>query len=337
MSFITISSPHLFNGSSTAAIMRWVSLATLPALVLHCYFFGWGTVINVVVAIIAALVFEAAILFIRRRDIVYHLTDYSAVTTAVFLGLSLPPYAPWWLIVLGSAIAMIFGKHIYGGLGQNPFNPAMVAYAMLLVGRPIEMTTWAPAVMHGDYISFWQTISWKFAGMAQPLVDAYTMATPLEIAKHKELVGAGQLAPQVIDYNVIAWKALSLAYAAGGLFLLYKKIITWHIPVAILGGLFVLALIFHTLDATAYASVDLHLLAGASIFGAFFIATDPVSSPTTAKGKWLYGLLIAGLIYTIRVWGTAYPDAIAFAVLLANFAVPTIDQLTKPITYGHKR
>jgi Na+-translocating ferredoxin:NAD+ oxidoreductase subunit D len=336
MPLINISSPHITYNTHTARIMRSVTLATLPALVVHCYFFGWGTLINLLLAITTALATEALILKIRQLKIKQHLYDFSAITTAVLLALSLPPFAPWWLIVLGSMIAIILGKHIYGGLGQNPFNPAMLAYAMLLVARPIEMSNWASANMHPQ-LSIGQVILYKFNFLSTNLVDAYTMATPLDLFKHPSLAQLNNLSVATLSYNLLAWQSLAIAYLAGGVWMLYKKIISWHIPLAVLASLAILAASFHTINPAVYAGLSLHLLAGSAIFCAFFIATDPVSAPVTNKGRLIFGVLIGALIFCIRSFGSSYPDAIAFAILLANFTVATIDHLTHPRTYGHKK
>ena len=329
------SSPHTTSVNNTGKIMRQVCLATLPALAISCYFFGWGLVINLVIAVSVAVILEATILYIRKYPIKLFLTDYSAVVTAVLLALSLPPYAPWWLVALGSSIAIILGKHVYGGLGQNPFNPAMVAYAVLLVSRPVEMSQWANGL--GQHLTFVQTLSYKFIHYSTWSVDAYSMATPLDLIKHPELVKLSGLSSVMLSENLHAWQLLSLGYLVGGLYLWYRKTITWHIPLSVILSVSILSSVFYVLDPSVYASPLLHLSVGSVIFCAFFIATDPVSAPVSNQGRLIYGCLIGGLIFIMRSFGSAYPDAVAFAILLANFTVASIDIFTKPRVYGHKK
>lgn len=343
MALLRITSPHTQRaGHRTAWVMQMVILATLPGLLVQTWLFGWGTLIHVIIAIVTALVSEALVLKLRGRSIRFFLQDYSALLTGLLLALALPPSVPWWLTVTGVSFSIIIAKQLYGGLGNNPFNPAMVGYALLLVSFPVPMTQWFGAyevIGANEVIAFTDSIKLIFSGSANSnLIDAYTMATPLDAFKYKEGLMSSEAfatiqALQPANMDAFLW--VNMAYLAGGLWLLYLRVITWHTPVALLTALAVVAGFFYIIDSSNAASSLFHLTTGAAMFGAFFIATDPVSSCTSNRGKLFYGAGIGILIYIIRTWG-GYPDAIAFAVLLMNFAAPFIDYYAQPRTYGHK-
>lgn len=343
MSFIKASSPHTHHVRSTANVMQWVMLATVPGFLMLSYFFGWGTLINLVIASITALLCEALALRLRQRPIAHYLKDYSALVTAVLLGLALPPYAPWWIVVIGTATAILLAKQLYGGLGLNPFNPAMIGYVVLLISFPVEMTRWVNPVTlsaDGQLPSLIESLTAVFYNSA--VVDGYTGATPLDLFKNQEglLVEQIYATEPLFSQHYIAgvgWEWVNLAFLAGGLVLLQKKIFTWHTPISMLVALMVMSALFYDGgSSTSGGSPLLHLFSGATMLGAFFIATDPVSSAVSNKGRIIYGAGIGVLIYVIRVWGN-YPDAVAFAVLLMNFTAPFIDYYTVPRTYGHKQ
>jgi len=341
MALLRISSPHTQRaGHRTSWVMQMVILATIPGIVVQTWLFGWGTLINLMIASITALLCEAAILSIRRRSVAFFLKDYSALLTAVLLGVALPPTVPWWVTVTAVSFAIIFAKQLYGGLGNNPFNPAMVGYAIVLVSFPVPMSQWLGVqsiVASGESLSFLQSLQAIFQHL--PSIDGYTMATPLDGFKNKDLVDSAtafQTIEALQSASINSWLWVNIAYLIGGLGLLWLRIITWHTPVAVLGALFVLAGVFHLFDISNTATPLFHLTTGAAMFGAFFIATDPVSSCTSNRGKLIYGAGIGILIYIIRTWG-GYPDGIAFAVLLMNFSAPLIDYYTQPRTYGHKK
>lgn len=341
MALLKITSPHTQRaGRKTAWVMLMVMAATIPGLITQTVFFGWGTVINLLIAVITAVISEACILKLRQRPLGFFLKDYSAVLTAVLLGLALPPTVPWWLTVTAVAFAIIFAKQVYGGLGNNPFNPAMVGYAIVLVSFPVPMTQWlgsADVVSAQQTIDFFESLKAIFSSL--PAVDGYTMATPLDAFKHKEGLMSSEAFASIAGLqasNVSAWLWVNLAYLFGGLVLLYLRIITWHTPVAFLGALALMAGFFYMIDPSNAAGSYFHLTTGAAMFGAFFIATDPVSSCTSNKGKLFYGAGIGLLVYIIRTWG-GYPDGVAFAVLLMNFAAPFIDYYSQPRSYGHSK
>lgn len=319
----------------TASLMRWVVIATLPGVLTMTYYFGLGVLSNIALAAIMGALLEAGMLRLRSRPIAPALTDTSALLTGVLLGASLPPASPWWLIGVGMIAAVVIAKQLYGGLGHNPFNPAMVGYALLLVSFPTYMTLWAPPQpLISD--TLWAQI---LGTLPVPQLDALSGATPLDAFKHKaEEFSAQQfwLSSPLPEKTLTAWYAISLAWLAGGVLLLVKRIISWHIPIALLGSLAALATLFHLSDPDSFASPTFHLLTGATLFGAFFIATDPVSAATSQRGKLLYGVGIGVLIIVIRNLG-GYPDAVAFAVLLMNLCVPLIDLYTVPRPTGHSK
>ncbi len=336
MALLTLSSPHLTGAQRTASLMRWVLILTLPGLLVQTVFFGWGTLHNVIWCSIVALVCEALVLRLRKRPLAFYLQDYSALVTAVLLGLALPPLAPWWLCLIATAFAIIFAKHLYGGMGYNPFNPAMAGYALVLISFPVAMTTnWTlPAPLLEERLGLVDTLAAIWGQTTTP--DAYTGATPLDYYKHEirhATANAVTEAGIFGDRIASGWEWVNLAYLVGGLMLIALKIIPWQTPVGVLIGLSVPALLIGW-DEDQYTPVWLHLFAGATMLGAFFIATDPVSSATTRFGRLLFGLGVGLLTWLIRTFG-AYPDAIAFAVLLMNFAAPLIDVYTQPRTYGY--
>lgn len=343
MALIRSSSPHMHNAGSTAKIMRLLLIATLPGLAAMTFFFGWGTLFQVAWAMLLAVAFEAAVMKLRRRPIGFYLRDSSALVTAVLLGLALPPFSPWWLMAVGVFVAIVIAKHLYGGLGNNPFNPAMVAYALLLVSFPVEMTRWsAPFVLHGEQgwhvLGFLDTFRQIFGGLGKDAIDAFTAATPLDELRHRGGLTTEEAFrnSEVLAHGVGAWHAVSAAYFMGGIFLVYRKVFTWHTPVAVLGTLAVVSTLFYIFEPDNFADPFFHLTMGATMLGAFFIATDPVTAATSNRGKLIYGIGIGLLIYIIRTWGN-YPDAVAFSVLLMNLAAPFIDQYTQPRTYGHAK
>ena len=285
-----------------------------------------------------ALAAEALALTLRKRPLGFYLGDYSALVTAVLLAIALPAYSPWWLIVIGVSFAILIAKHLYGGMGYNPFNPAMVGYVVLLISFPVEMTTWAAPrqAFAGELPSLFDAISVLFAGreaIAAFAVDGITMATPLDIVKQNNsllIEDLWQQSPQFGQWGGLGWEWANLGFLAGGLFLLSQRLFTWHAPISMLISLTIISALFYDGGSSASGGSPLfHLLSGATMFGAFFIVTDPVTSAVSVKGRIIYGALIGVLLYLIRVWGN-YPDAIAFAVLLMNFAAPLLDYYTQP-------
>lgn len=337
MSLLVVTSPHAHGPMSTSSVMRTVLLATLPGIAVLTYYFGAGVIINVLFGGLVALSCETLALSLRRQAIKPFLTDYSALVTSTLLCIALPPYAPWWLLVIGVSFSILIAKHLYGGLGYNPFNPAMVGYVVLLISFPLQMSTWAAPLGVGETVpGFMEALRACFKPSS---FDALTMATPLDLMRQNKgmlLTDLYSSNPQFGAFQGVGWAGANLAFLIGGLFLLYKRVFTWHAPLAMLLTLSFCALVFYDEGSSASGGSPLfHLFSGATMFGAFFILTDPVSSAVSNRGRLIFGAIIGLLVYTIRVRGN-YPDAVAFAVLIANFAAPFIDNYTQPKVYGYR-
>ena len=338
MALLNITSPHAHNKNHTAWVMQQVLLATIPGVAALTYFFGAGTLINIIWCVFTAIIAEWIMLKWRGKPVGFYLKDYSAVVTAVLLAIALPPYCPWWVSLIGILFAIMIAKHLYGGLGYNPFNPAMVAYVILLISLPVQMTQWAaPLGAEGaSWIGFKAAFLNNF-GFA-PIIDAHTMATVLDIMKQNESLTTSQLYQEYSQFGHfggLGWEWVNLGFLIGGLYLLARKIFTWHTPVSMLIALTLVSLIGYNAGGSDSGGSPLfHLFSGATMLGAFFIATDPVSSAVSRKGRIAFGACIGVLVYIIRVYGN-YPDAVAFSVLLMNFAAPFIDHYTQPRTYGY--
>ncbi|MCL6270976.1 electron transport complex subunit RsxD [Sansalvadorimonas sp. 2012CJ34-2] len=338
MALIRQTSPHTLGQNKTSHIMRLVLIALVPALAAQTWFFGWGIIINVIWCSVIALGAEAWILALRKRPLSFYLRDNSALVTAWLLAMALPAAAPWWLSLIGVGFAIIFGKQLYGGMGNNPFNPAMVGYVLLLISFPQEMTSWVAPLGSGiSAPGIGDSFSMIFAGSA---VDGWTMATPLDILRENKSLTMNELwqnSPQLSGMTGLGWFWTNLAFLAGGLYLLKEKAISWHAPAGMLLALAVLSLLFwNGTGSESHGSPIFHLFSGATMMGAFFIVTDPVSGATSNKGRLLFGLGVGTLTYVIRAWG-GYPDGVAFATLLMNMAAPAIDYWTQPRTYGHRK
>jgi len=317
--------------------MLRVLLALLPGIAAYAWFFGAAILVQIALASVTALAAEALILSLRGKPVRQFLSDGSALVTAWLIALTFPSIAPWWLTVLATLLAIVVAKHLYGGLGQNPFNPAMVAFALMIVAYPSLMSQW-PAAGFTDFAPQWNAIF----GARQ--LDAITMATPLDALRtvlrdpEQRAVIAGLLGSNATFGNIggRGWEWIAAAYLAGGLWLLQQRIITWHMPAAFLAMLFAVAGAFSLYDPARFAGPGFQLFTGGAMLAAFFIITDPVSGATTPKGKLIFAAGVALLTWIIRTFG-AYPDGIAFAVLLMNIAAPLIDMYTQPAVFGHKQ
>jgi electron transport complex protein RnfD len=336
------SSPFYIKPASVSGVMLQVVYALLPGIVLYAWLFHWGIIINLCIAVVSCLATEAVVLKLRQRPIRPALMDGSALVTGMLLALALPTLAPWWLTALGGMFAIIFGKQLFGGLGYNPFNPAMLGYTMLLIAFPREMTLWLlPVSLQLESLSLVDHLGIIFTGKIPEYynLDAITSATVLDSLKTQLGMGhtmaEARVAPIFGALGGASWEWINLGFLAGGIWLIFKRVISWHIPLAVLGGLAFMALVFYIFDPDSYASPVFHLASGAAILGAFFIATDPVTASTTPRGRLIFGAGIGILTYIIRTWG-GYPDGIAFAVLLMNMATPMIDYYTQPRVFGHR-
>lgn len=359
---VTSSSPHAHSGESTAKIMWTVSAALVPPAVFAIYSFGLPALWVVLATIAAAVGFEAGFQKLRGQKVTVQ--DGSAFLTGLLLALNLPPSAPWWMCLVGGFVAVVVAKGVFGGLGQNAFNPALTARVFLLIAFPVPMTMWLlpgsltpQAASPGDlprtltslggaslaYIGQdGQVIADPSALPSLDQVDMVTSASPLGLIH--EAQNGGELASHISVLHLFHGGAengslgevSALLLLLGGLFLLWKKIITWEIPVAFLGTMAIFAEVTHAVSPEHYAGALFHLSAGGAMIGAWFMATDYVSSPTYSRGKLIFGAGCGLLTMVIRLWG-GYPEGVSFAILLMNAVVPLIDRSTKPRKFGFVR
>ncbi|MCB1860141.1 MAG: RnfABCDGE type electron transport complex subunit D [Chromatiaceae bacterium] len=335
--------PYTHAGTSVNRIMLLVMLALAPATLLGFYLFGWPAILLFLTTLLTAVLAEMLALKLAGKPVRKFLLDGSALLTGWLLAMTLPPWAPWWTGAVGALIAILIGKQVFGGIGQNLFNPAMVARVVLLISFPLEMTLFqqplplcsasAPGFIDSLAISF---------GNYTP-VDAVSSATLLGQIK-TELGRGVPFDRAALDAGSLwrsSWgdvagsmgETSALLLLTGGLLLIYKRIITWHIPCAMLGTLALLAALFNLIDPVRYVDPLTHLTSGAAVLGAFFIATDLVTSPVSRQGQLLFGAGCGLLVYVIRTWA-GYPEGVAFAVLLMNACTPLIDHYLKPRIYG---
>ncbi|MGZ8915737.1 MAG: RnfABCDGE type electron transport complex subunit D [Methylobacter sp.] len=339
------SGAHVGAKISVSHIMWQVMLALSPATAFGLLCFGWPALNLFMITVLSAVFFEFFCLRLAGRVAKPVIMDGSAVLTGWLLAITLPPWAPWWIGVVGSGLAIILGKQVYGGLGQNLFNPAMLARVALLISFPIEMTTWANVSPLFFPHSPGLFESWRITFSGLQNLDAYTGATTLGYIK-TEFSQNRLLSDILKDYsavlNFIGWTRGSMGETStvllglGGVWLIRQKIIQWQIPVSLLLTVMLLASVFHLMDSEHYVSPFLHLNSGAMMCVAFFIATDYVTSPNTPAGQLVFGAGCGLLIFVIRTWG-AYPEGAGFAILLMNAATPLIDHYIRPRIYGRDR
>ena len=343
MEFVRREAPYLTPQASVASMMQTVLLALIPAALVHVWFFGPGFILNLVIATIFCAAGEAAMQWARDRDPMVALSDYTVLVTAALLAFCLPSLTPWWITATGALFGVVVAKHLFGGVGYNMFNPAMAGYVAVLVAFPMQMNLWGlPRMSDIDYqyLTLFQTISYTFTGSLPEGLsfDAVSRATPLDVIKsglaNARTVAEVRALPIMGDFGGRGWEWIGNFIAIGGIWLLIRKVIRWHIPAGVAIGLLVPAVIGYLMGPDTNPGPGFHLFAGNAILCAFFIATDPVSAATSTKGRLVYGIGIGFLIYAIRTWGS-YADGVAFAVLIMNMAVPLIDQLTRPRIVGH--
>ncbi|MCL2636076.1 MAG: RnfABCDGE type electron transport complex subunit D [Betaproteobacteria bacterium] len=330
--------PFILKDTSVGKVMAQVCLALLPGIAAYVWQIGAAILVQLLVASLAALLAEAAMLRVQKKPLGLFLSDGSAVVTAWLIALTFPPLAPWWLVATGTVFAIVIAKHLYGGLGQNPFNPAMVAFAVCIVAFPALMSQWPNPGLH---LPLRDQIDIIF-GLSSGL-DALTGATPLDAMKTALKLGedGGKVAHLLANpeiYGAIAgrgWEWVAGGYLLGGLWLWQRRVITWHVPLAFIGALVAISGILCLYDPAQFAHPLFHLFSGGAMLGAFFVATDPVSGCTTPRGKLIFGAGAGLLAYLIRVFG-GYPDGVAFAVLLMNLCAPLIDLLCRPPVFGMK-
>ncbi|MFB0937271.1 MAG: RnfABCDGE type electron transport complex subunit D [Propionivibrio sp.] len=337
MDFIT--PPYLTQNVSVRRVMLQVLAALIPGIAAYAWLLGPAVLVQIAIATATALLAEAAMLKLQDKPLGPFLGDGSAIVTAWLIALAFPPLAPWWLIVVGTAFAIVVAKHLYGGLGQNPFNPAMIAFAVCIVSFPALMSQW-PAV-NAD-AAFTDQLALVF-GHA-PRLDALTGATPLDALKTALKLGEGQASVSTITADAAVfgriaghgWEWVAAGYLLGGIWLWGRKVIGWHVSMSFLAGMAIISGALWLWNPAHFANPLFHLFSGGSMLGAFFIVTDPVSGCTTPRGKLIFGFSAGLLAYLIRVFG-GYPDGVAFAVLLLNLCVPIIDLYTQPPIFGMKK
>jgi Na+-translocating ferredoxin:NAD+ oxidoreductase subunit D len=289
---------------SVRTVMLWVLGAMAPGVALQAWYYGSGVFVCIVATLVFALLFEAGALAARGMPISGAVMDGSVAVTAVILAVAVPPTTSIGVLAVGCAGAVLLGKHAYGGLGHNPFNPAMVGYAVLLVSFPAALSTW-PAILGG--------------------VDAMTAATALDIARHAPLNESAQT--MATSHQSDSWMWINLAFAGGGICLVVARMADWVLSFAMLAGVVVVALVVQLADSTGYG-VFFHLLHGATMVGAFFVVTDPVTAPAGSVARFLFAFSIGALLVIIREYG-GYPDGLAFAVLLGNALGPVLERVTR--------
>ena len=341
--FDTGGAPHYPPPTTVSGVMRQVLFALAPAIAAHAWYFGPGMLVQIAVACAFALAFEAIMLRLRGKPLKLYLGDFSAVVTAVLFALCIPPLAPWWIAATGMFFAIVVAKHLYGGLGHNLFNPAMVGYVVALISFPVAMTAWLlPAPLADLQPGLGDTLYSIATGRAPTGLgwDAVTGATPLDSLRTGvamgRMVSEVRQAPIFGDFGGLGWEWIANWYALGGIYLLWRRIVTWHVPVTMIGSVLFLGTAAWLMDPGSNPSPLQHVFSGALIVGAFFIATDPVSGCTSGRGRMLFGAGVGVFTLVIRRWG-GYPDGVAFAVLLMNMAAPLIDRYTRPRIFGHAR
>ena len=330
--------PYLSQNVSVQRVMLQVLAALLPGIAVYAWLIGPVVLAQIAIATAAALLGEAFMLRLLGKPLGLFLGDGSAVVTGWLIALAFPPLAPWWLIVVASLFAIVVAKHLYGGLGQNPFNPAMIAFAVCIVSFPALMSQWPAVDMKAG---FTEQLALVFGNA--PRLDAISGATPLDALKTALKLGEGHatVASITADTGTFGhfagngWEWVGIAYLVGGLWLWQRKVIQWRAPFAFLAGIGLLAAALWLWNPAQFANPLFHLFSGGSMLGAFFIVTDPVSGCTTPKGKLIFGFSAGALAYIIRVFG-GYPDGVAFAVLLLIICVPLIDLYTQPPIFGMK-
>jgi len=338
--FDTGGAPHFPPQVTVGGVMRQVIYALCPGILASVWFFGPGVLVQILLAISFALIFDVLMLKARKQPLGLFLSDWSAVVTAILFALCLPPLTPWWIACLGMFFAIVIAKHLYGGLGHNVFNPAMVAYVVVLISFPQYLTQWLPPQSIASFkLSLMDTLMAIFSGGLPTDLDwdTITQATPLDsirtsVANGQTVMEARQL-PVFGDFGGRGWEWMANWFAIGGIWLLWRRIISWHVPATMIGSVVVLGLLGYIIDPGNNPSPMQHVFSGALVLGAFFIATDPVSGCASTRGRLIFGAGVGVLTLIIRRWG-GYPDGVAFAVLLMNMAAPLIDKYTRPRIYG---
>ncbi|MCR9017501.1 RnfABCDGE type electron transport complex subunit D [Aquiflexum gelatinilyticum] len=324
-------SPHIRQGMSTDMIMRNVVYAMLPLVVFSVVSFGLNALLVIITAVASSVLTEHALC--RWSGKSSTVSDWSAVITGILLGLTLPPIFPLWMTFLGGVVSIAIGKFVFGGLGSNAFNPALVGRAFLQAAFPVAITTWHPSFLEGRFYSISKSVA-AFP-FSTPVVDGISGATPLSAFKFDKVTAdTADLAFGFISGSTGETSAVLIIL--GGIYLAVRKMMNWRIPVAILTTVFVLSWILHIIDNQVYPSPEFMLFSGGLMLGAVFMATDMVGSPITPRGVVVYGVFIGLIVVVIRIWG-GLPEGVMYAILLGNALTPHIDNLIRPRVYGTKK
>lgn len=321
-------SPHLTKSIGTNDIMRNVVYALLPVALFAVYSFGLSAIMVLIVSTGSCVLTEHFLCKLSKIEST--ISDWSAVITGLLLGLTLPPNFPLWMTFVGGVLAIALGKFIFGGLGTNVFNPALVGRAVLQAAFPVAITTWFPAFSH-DRFSTFSVSTFTFPFMA-PLTDGFSGATPLSAFKFDHVsADSTDLALGLITGST--GETCSVLIILGGLYLIIRQMMNWRIPTSILLTVYLLSLILYSVDNQVYPTPLFMIFSGGLMLGAVFMATDMVASPITPLGVWVYGAIIGVLVVVIRIWG-GLPEGVMYAILLANAISPHIDKMIRPRVYG---
>ncbi len=322
------SSPHISSGLSVEIIMRNVVWALLPTVGFAVYAFGLTALLTLLTALLACVFTEHWFGKLSQQE--SSLSDWSVVITGLLYGLTLPPGLPLWMVFCGGVIAVAMGKVLFGGLGFNPFNPALVGRAFLQAAFPVSMTTWMPALSPDRFVNIpTSVIAFPFA---KPTYDVASGATPLAALKFDSIVTDTSDLVMGLTAGSLG-ETSGVVILLGGIYLIYRKMMNWRIPAGIFITVILLSAVFHAVEPTIYPSPQFMLFSGGLILGATFMATDMVASPITPLGGFVYGVIIGILVVVIRLWGGA-PEGVMYAILFANALSPHIDRLIRPIAYG---
>lgn len=324
-------SPHIRKGLSTDTIMQNVVWAMMPVVIFAVYSFGINAFLVIATAVVSSVLTEHALCKWSNKEST--ISDWSAVITGILLGLTLPPIFPLWMTFLGGVFSVAIGKFVFGGLGYNLFNPALVGRAFLQAAFPVAITTWQSAFLEGRFFNISSSVlAFPFA---EPKVDSISGATPLSAFKFDHVVtDTSDLALGLVSGSI--GETSSVIIILGGIYLIARKMMNWRIPASILSMVFVLSGILYLIDDKIYPSPLFMLFSGGLMLGAVFMATDMVGSPITPLGVVIYGFFIGLLVVVIRVWG-GLPEGVMYAILLGNALTPQIDNFIRPRVYGTKK
>jgi len=322
------SSPHITSGDSVEVIMRNVVIALFPVCVFAVYSFGTAAALVLATATISCVATEHALCRMTSRPST--IGDWSVAITGLLYGLTLPPDLPLWMVAVGGIFAVAVGKFLFGGLGSNAFNPALVGRAFLQAAFPQAMTHWAVPLGETRFVDLpASTLALPFA---QPAYDAVTVATPLAVMKFDGVQAASRDLLLGLTSGS-AGETSAVLILLGGIYLIVRRMMNWRIPISIFATVALITWIFNIYDPGSFPRPTFMLFSGGLMLGALFMATDLVASPITNAGCWLYGFLIGGLVVVIRFWG-GMPEGVMYAILLANAVSPHIDRLIQPTVFG---